>query len=101
MGARFAVYQHLTVRAVSRAGTEVQVLIADPNGTPRWINWCFDDAATAKARVRIVERWRQAATRLTYVGGDGESALVDDAQLFRSAYVAPMLDQGPDSSAFG
>jgi hypothetical protein len=85
MSARLDLHQHLTVRAVSRIGADVQVVIADREGVPRWINWSFEDAGTAKRRVRIVERWRKLATPLTFVRGNGESALVDDAQLFRAA----------------
>jgi hypothetical protein len=85
MSARLDLHQHLTVRAVSRLGADVQVLVADSDGVPRWISWSFDDAGTAKRRVRIVERWRKRATPLTFVRGNGESALVDDEQLFRAA----------------
>jgi hypothetical protein len=101
MGARFELFQHQTVRAVSRTGCEVKVLIADPSGTPTWINWSFDDAETAKTRVRIVERWRRAETRLTYISRNGESALVDDAQMFKKAYVARPVDRQSNRSAFG
>jgi hypothetical protein len=85
MHARVVLYQHLTVRSISQRGAELHVTVADPNGTPRWINWCFASAREAAMRARIVEHWRRRATRLTYVSRAGETALVDDAELFRAA----------------
>jgi hypothetical protein len=101
MSARFVLYQHLTVQDVTRTGSDVRVVIADPNGTPRCINWSFDDVTTAEERACIVEGWRDAATRLTYVGGSSESALVDDAQLFRTAFAGEAPGAQPGTSTFG
>jgi hypothetical protein len=91
MRPRFRLRQHLTVRSVRREGTDVHVVATDPSGAAQRINWVFDDEQVAEQRYRVVERWRRAATRLTYVGGDGETALVDDALLFRAAYRGPSL----------
>jgi hypothetical protein len=101
MSARFVLYQHLTVRDVTLTGSEVRVVIADPTGTPRSINWSFDDPLVAEERARVVEGWRRAATRLTYVGGNCESALVDDAQLFRTAFAGEAPGAQPGTSAIG
>jgi hypothetical protein len=85
MPRRFVLHQHLTVRSVRRKGADVHVVISDPDGGRRGIDWVFDDAEAAKERVAVIERWQRTATRLTYVAGNGESALVDDEQLFRMA----------------
>jgi hypothetical protein len=94
MNARLDLYQHIRVRSVTRVGAGVRVLISDKYGTPRWINWSFDDVGTAKRRTRTVQRWRRRRTPLTYVQGNGESALVDDEQLFKSASVSTSQARG-------
>jgi hypothetical protein len=85
MRPRFDVHQHLIINSVFRDGACVAVEVTDGDGTTHWINWSFDDVAVARRRVRVVERWKHLATRLTFVRGDGESVLVDDEALFRAA----------------
>src|SRR5215203_1231001 len=62
MRGRFVLYQHLTVRSVRRTGSQVHVVIADPNGTPRDIEWSFDDDDVARQRTQVIEGWRESST---------------------------------------
>ena len=87
MPRRFDVHQHLIINSVFRNGAFVAVEVTDGDGTTHWINWSFEDVSVARRREQVVRRWKQLATRLTFVRGDGESALVDDETLFRTAQI--------------
>lgn len=86
MRRRFHVQQDLTVGAIERRGSGLVVHVADRHGRRHWISFSFPSFAASIEHALTVERWRERATRLTYVRGAGDGVLVDEEELFWAAF---------------
>lgn len=83
---RLEVFQHLTVDAVEHHDTRVLVTVSGPEGERHRVTFFFADADVAADQTASMLRWREARTSLTYIRGDGDGVLLDDAEVFRQAF---------------
>jgi hypothetical protein len=84
--ARFDIQQHLTIEAVARRDCNVRVDVAHTDGEQNWISFDFPDADDAVAYAATMEAWMHTDTRVTYVRGPRDGALIDEQERFRQAF---------------
>ena len=86
MNPRFDVHQHLTVLGVLHEGSTVQVELREQSGARQRIDFRFADAAAAAEQAVTLTEWRDLDRRLTYVRGAAQGVLLDDEEVFRTAF---------------